>query len=47
MFSEGMVTLAAKIEMFLVTGTFNAFKVFVFQKCFSLSPDLASWAIGP
>ena len=37
-FSEGMVTHAAKIEMFIVTGTFNVFKVFVFQKCLSLSP---------
>ena len=37
-FPKGMVTLAAKIEMFMVTGTFNVFKVFVFQKCLSLSP---------
>ena len=37
-FSEGMVTLAAKIEMFVVTGTFNVFKIFVFQKCLSLPP---------
>ena len=37
-FSEGMVTLAAKRETFVVTGTFNVLEILVFQKCLSLPP---------
>ena len=37
-FSEGMITLAAKLEVFVITGTFDVFKILVLQKGFPFFP---------